>query len=131
MPTTLAQYYTDEIKEWNKTIAFHSSELADLTERLEDVIRRDSIEAIADKVEAHQHQLNNIFSKFTDLLKRFQQQEAFLKSDSSYIDDSMIKPEMEYDQKILRQDLTATEKECVDVITDCRSFLSEILRKKN
>jgi uncharacterized membrane protein YgaE (UPF0421/DUF939 family) len=130
MPNTIAEYYTDELVEWNKSIIFYNNEVEDFTRKLGDVIRRNSITGIAAKVEAHQTLLNRLSEKFYKLRMLMKEQEAVLKTDSTLIDDTLINTETEKRQNELRRKMPATEKQYIDVKFDCYNFLSETLKKK-
>jgi cell division protein FtsX len=129
MATTMAEYYNDELVEWNRLIAFNDQEMDELEHKLAEVIQRNTIPNIAAKVEVEQHKLNSASKEFYKLRKQIQQQEATLKTDSTLIDDSVINPETEKQQNELRLNMRRAEKEFVDSKYDCYNFLSQILRK--
>ncbi len=54
MPNTIAEYYSDELADWKESIAFYTGETDELEKRLGEVIRRNSITGIAEKVEYQQ-----------------------------------------------------------------------------
>lgn len=130
MATTIAEYYTDELIDWNNTIAFRNKEIHDFSQKLEEVIRRDSIVDIAKKVETHQTLLNQSADKFYEIQKAIQQQEAALKTNSTFLDDTLISSETEKQQTGLRVMMQAAEKEYIDAKFDCHNFLSGTLKKK-
>jgi hypothetical protein len=128
MSNSIAEYYEDEIAGWSESINFNNTEIDDFEQKLEAVIRRNSIHGIAEKVEKHQLALNNIFDKFFSLQIELQEQEASLKTDSTLIDNAAISQEMEKKQQSLRQKMQAVEKEYIDVKFNCYEFLSGILK---
>ena len=130
MPNTIAEYYIDELLEWNKTINFYNGEVEEFTQKLGDIIRRNSIPGIAARVEAHQTLLNRLSEKFYKLQMLMKEQEAVLKTDSTLIDDTLINTETEKRQNELRRKMQAAEKEYIDVKFDCYNFLSETLKKR-
>lgn len=129
MPNVKAEYYSDELLDWNHSIDFIISEMDLLTEKLTEVIRRNSIVGIADKVEAQQTRINRSQDTFQKLAFEIEQQEATLKTDSTYIEDAHINSETEKRQEALRTRMQAAEKEYVDVKFDCYHFLSGTLKK--
>jgi len=131
MPNTIAEYYTDELLDWNKSIIFYNHEMNEFTLKLGDVIRRNSIVGIAEKVEAHQTMLNRLSEKFYKIQSEIQQQETALKTDSTFIDNTLIKNETENRQIELRRKMQSAEKEYIDVKFECYNFLSGTLKKKN
>ena len=57
MASTIATYYSDELIDWNESILFYNKETDDLSQKLGDVLRRNSIVGIAEKVESQQELL--------------------------------------------------------------------------
>jgi hypothetical protein len=130
MATTIAEYYTDELIKWHNAVVFYNNEIHEFGQKLAEVIRRNSIVGIAQKVEAHQTLLNHSAAKFYKLQKAIQQQQAVLKTDSKLVDDTLINNEAEKRQAGLRRMMQAAEKEYIDVKFDCYNFLSGTLKKK-
>ncbi|MBX9781721.1 MAG: hypothetical protein K2X48_00370 [Chitinophagaceae bacterium] len=129
MSTTIAAYYSDELTGWNEAILFYNEEVDELEQKLEEVIRRNSIQGIAEKVETHQALLNHTSEKFYRIQLQIQQQEAALKADSTLLDDTAIKNETGQKQNDLRREMQAAEKEYIDAKFECYNFLSGILKK--
>ena len=129
MSTTIAEYYTDELVEWNDSINFYSKEMNELEQKLGEVISRNSIVGIAEKVEAHQTLLNELSDKFHRLQIEIQQQAAVFKTDSTLVDNTLINNETEKRQAELRRKMQTAEKEYIDVKFDCYNFLSQTLKK--
>jgi hypothetical protein len=130
MPNTIAGYYTDELVDWNKTIHYHYQEITELETRLAEVIRRNSIVGIAEKVELQQTRLNHISQVFYNLESDMELQEAALRTDSTLIDNEKVDDEIERRQIALRKKIQAAEKEFIDMKFDCYNFLSGTLKKK-
>lgn len=130
MATTIAEYFLDELVDWNRLIAFYNNEMAEFESKLAEVIQRNTIPNIAAKVENEQIKLNAVSGKFYKLQVQIKQQESSLKTDSTLIEDAQIKAEMEQHQNELRRSMQQIEKEYIDVKYACYNFLSETLRKK-
>jgi hypothetical protein len=130
MATTITKYFTDELAGWKKTIAFYRQEMQGLTVKLSEVIQRNSIPGIAAKVEKQQDKLNAVIKKFARLQTQFRQQEKALKTDSTFIDDSLVEAETENGQKGLREVMLQAEREYIDAKYGCHNFLSEVFRKR-
>jgi hypothetical protein len=105
MATTIAEYYTDELAEWNRVIGFYNQETDEFEHKLAEVIHRNTIPHIAAKVDHEQDKLNRISRKFYRLLGQIQQQEAALKTNSAFIDDELLKAETEKQQNELRRNM--------------------------
>jgi|SRR5665647_19035 len=131
MATTISEYYTDELLDWNNSIVFYKNEMDEFTQKLGEVIRRNSIVGIAERVEEHQTLLNKVGDKFYRIQIDIQQQGQALKSDSTLLDNRLINTETEKRQVELRSKMQAAEKEYIDVKFTCYNFLSGTLKKKN
>lgn len=131
MPTTIAKYYTDELVEWVRLMNFYNSEIDQFEVKLAEVIQRNTIPGIGAKVEAHQERLNAVSQKFRQLQKRIMEQEGWLKTDSTFIDNAAIKGETDEEQKQIREKIQEIEREYIDVKYGCYEFLSETLNKQN
>lgn len=131
MPTTIAKYYTDELVEWVRLMNFYNSEIDQFEVKLAEVIQRNTIPGIGAKVEAHQERLNAVSQKFRQLQKRIMEQEGWLKTDNTFIDNAAIKGETDEEQKQIREKIQEIEREYIDVKYGCYEFLSETLNKQN
>jgi low affinity Fe/Cu permease len=129
MATTISEYFLDELMSWNESIMFCYEEIAELQQKLEDVIRRNSIVDIAQKVGVHQEQLEMITDKFQKLQLKFEHQEEHLVSDDAYVDNAIIDDKIEKQQANLRHKMQASQKEYVDIKFECYHFLSKIFKK--
>ena len=59
MTTEVLEYFSEQLKDWMEAIYFDLGISSKLTDRLEEVIRRNTIIDIAAKVEVYQKQLND------------------------------------------------------------------------
>ncbi|GAB2806562.1 hypothetical protein [Ferruginibacter profundus] len=130
MPNNIATFYVDELSDWTDAIAFYNNEIHDFEKKLSDVISRNSIPHIANKVEVQQSKLNMVTEKFQELQTEMEQQHRLLKTNSSLIDDHLINNETAKRQNELRRKMQAAEREYVDVKFDCYDFLSGTLKKQ-
>jgi uncharacterized protein (DUF342 family) len=128
MPNTVAEYYTDELLGWQDSIDFYNDEMSDLEEKLSDVISRNSIVGIAEKVENQQRKLNTVSEAFYRLREKLEQQEARLKTDHTFIDNTLIDTSIEKQQMELRQSMHQAEKDYIDTKYACYQFLSGTLK---
>lgn len=129
MATTIAQYFTDELVDWEQSINFYREELKELEEKLLEVIRRNCIVDIAARAGVRQNLLDKISYKFSGLQLEIKLQETKLKTDSTLVDNSLINNETENHQAELRRKMQATEKEYIDVKFECYNFLYQTLKK--
>lgn len=129
MPNTIAEFYTGELSDWNDNIVFYYKEIDDFEKKLVDVIRRNSIEDIAEKVEWQQTPLDHVSDKFLLLQHGIQQQQQSLKPDSILLENSKINMNAEKRQNELRNNMRAAEQEYIDAKFNCYNFLSGTLKK--
>ena len=76
METYIAEYFIDELVEWNRLIAFYNGEMDEFEHKLAEVIQRNTIPNIAIEVENEQDKLNAVAEKFNHLQAQIQRQEA-------------------------------------------------------
>lgn len=129
MPSKIAEYYVVELLDWNNAVIFYNEEMEEIEQKLEEVISRNSIIGIADKVEVQQNLLNEVSDKFYKLQNDIQQQSNSLQLDGKLIDDTLISHDFEIRQFDIRQKMHAIEKEYVDKKFECYNFLSGTLKK--
>jgi hypothetical protein len=129
MPTTIAEYYIAELLDWNNAIIFYNEEMEEIEQKLVDVINRNSIVGIADKVEVQQTLINEVSDKFYKLQNEIQEQSGSLQTDGKLKDDSLISNDYELQQFEIRQKINKVEKEYIDKKLNCYNFISATLKK--
>ena len=129
MALTRAEFYTDELGEWVRTIAVYIAEVSQFELRLGEVIQRNSIPNIAARVEHEQDELNQVSGIFQWLIRQIERQESALKTDSRLLDDTLINAELEKQQDDLRRLMQEAEKEYIAKKHSCINFLSGIMKK--
>jgi len=128
MATSIAEHYSDELDNWVHSLNLYTIEMDLLESKLYEIIRRNCIVGIAEKVNTYQVRLSNLSEKFDSLLETFEQQEAELKIDDKLVEDSLINFETENQQSELRTKMQEIEKKYIDVKYDCNNFLTESLK---
>ena len=128
MATSIAEHYSDELDNWVQSLNFYNIEMDLLESKLYEIVRRNCIVGIAEKVNTYQTRLSNLSEKFDSLLETIELQEAELKIDGKLIDDFRINYETENQQTELRTKMQGLEKKYVVVRQDCNTFLSETLK---
>jgi hypothetical protein len=129
MSITIAKHYYNELIGWNKSMAFHLSDIVELEKSLSQIISRNSIVDIAAKAEVHQLLIDKITDKIHFLQNEISTQEEMLKIDQGFISDEKITGPIEKKQNSLTQRVKHIEKEFVDVKFYCNAFLSEMLKR--
>lgn len=129
MATTISAYYFDELSGWTESIDFYLDEIRTLGVRLGEVIQRNSIPAIAGRVETEQNKLNHAADRFKNLHDQIVLQEEVLSSGDQLIEDSSIQPETDKTQTLLRDQMKESEKNYIDAKYACYEFLSATLKK--
>lgn len=130
MPTTIAQRYFEELENWTESIQFYSVEMNHLASKLYEVIRRNSVVGIADKVNTYQVRLNNLSEKFDTLLEYIDAQETEINSDGKLLNDLDISLEVDKQQSELRKKMKVLEKKYIDAKYACTNFLMSSTKDK-
>ncbi|HET9056723.1 MAG TPA: hypothetical protein VFN30_07740 [Chitinophagaceae bacterium] len=129
MANTIAIYYTDELDEWERLISFNDNEVAELENKLVEVIQRNTIPDISLKVESQQNKLAKVATKFNTVKELISQQHVLLKKDDVLVEDALINQEIEERQTELRHHIQVIEKEYIDAKYTCHEFLLGTLKK--
>ena len=130
MPTNIAEYYISELLDWNNAIIFYNEEMEEIEQKLAEVISRNSIVGIAEKVEFQQTLLNDVSDKFYKLQNEIQEQSGSLQSDGKLKEDALISNDYELKQFEIRQKMNIVEKDYIDKKLNCYNFLSATLKNK-
>ena len=128
MSTTIAEHYSDELDNWVQSLHFYNVEMDLIESKLYEIVRRNCIVGIAEKVNTYQVRLSNLSEKFDSLIETIELQEAELKIDGKLVDDFLINYETEKLQTELRTKMEGLEKKYIDVRQDCNSFLTDTLK---
>ena len=127
MSTRIAGYYTEEIMDWRDALQGYFDEMENLGQRIEDVIRRDSVTSIEAAARSRMEAMEDIgglMERLDDLLDR---QEAVLLRDGSLVDDEEVDEPVRSRQDALREGMLEAEKRYADMKFDCYRFLAETL----
>jgi hypothetical protein len=124
MSASKLAYYTEELSAWNVALDFYLGEALLLIQKLEAVIRGDSIEAVDEKINTHHRLLNHCAERFSTLRETIQQRQALLKTTTGDLTGVS-----ETNQSVLRLNIKAAEKEYIDIKFDCYKFLSGLFSK--
>ena len=128
MAKTIAEHYSEELENWDQSIKFYATEMDHIESKLYEILRRNSVVGIAEKVNSYQILLGNLSEKFDSILESIEEQEAELKTDGQLLEDALINFETEKLQSELRQQMKGVEKKFITVKHDCNSFLTESLK---
>lgn len=129
MPTNIAEYFSDELIDWTNAINFYTGEMEQVKDKLGEIIRRNSIVDIAEKVEEHQNLLDDVSNKFTRLQFDFKDQDEALRRNGNFVEDTLLDLKTEEQQNRLRNLMQETEKEYIDVKFICGKFILGTLKK--
>lgn len=127
MSTRIAEYFAEENLDWSESIQDLYDEIDIINERLSEVIRRNSISGIADKVEVYQNELDRVSDNIEAIEAEIGIQEVAIKQGDDYIEDRMVDPSIERRQESLRERMKDAEKEYIEVKFACYQFLSDLL----
>lgn len=130
MPNDIAGYYNNELAGWKKLVEFYDEELAELQQRLSEVVQRNTIPGIAAKTEAQQELLNNAAEGFYSLLSLIQKQQEALTANSPLPNNTELISRAEKKQQELRGGMQLAEKKYIDAKYSCLNFLAAVLLKR-
>lgn len=129
MSNIKADYFLDELTDWQTAIAFYKNEAEAFVSRLEAVIARNSIPHIAERVAIFRTALENSVDAFYRIQIEVEQQEMMLSDDHKPVENEQISDEMEKRQLLLRHNMLAAERAYLDTKFDCYDFLAGVLKK--
>lgn len=124
MPTTIAQRYFDELESWNESVKFYTLEINHFASKLFEVIRRNSVKGIAEKVNTYQVNLTTLSEELATFSNYVKLQEYEIKTDTILIKDVNISIEANNQQSELRKNMKALDKKFIDEKYACNIFLS-------
>jgi hypothetical protein len=124
MPTTIAQRYFDELESWNESVKFYILEINHFASKLFEVIRRNSVKGIAEKVNVFQVSLTTLSEELESFSEKIQEQESEIKIDEKLIDDMNISLEADKQQNELRKQMKALDKKFIEEKYACKTFIS-------
>lgn len=128
MATHIAEHYAEELSGWRGTMDQYQHEMDDLSTRLADIIRRNSITDIADKVEIQQDLLDAVADDFDMIEVAINHQEGSLVTDGHYVEDQMVREEVEKNQQDIRRRMQDAEKAFIDAKYQCQAFIARTLK---
>ncbi|WP_395627311.1 hypothetical protein [Daejeonella sp.] len=128
MAKTIAEHYSEELENWDQSLKFYATEMDHIESKLYEILRRNSVVGLAEKVNSYQTLLGNLSEKFDSILESIEEQEAELTSDGQLLEDALINFETEKLQSELRQKMKGVEKKFISVKYDCNNFLTEVLK---
>jgi predicted nuclease with TOPRIM domain len=128
MAKTIAEHYTEELENWDQSLKFYATEMDHIESKLYEILTRNSVVGLAEKVNTYQLRLGNLSEKFDDLFESIEEQEAELITDGHLLEDALINFETEKLQSELRQKMKGVEKKFITVKYDCNNFLTQVLK---
>ncbi|UKJ06705.1 hypothetical protein [Solitalea lacus] len=126
MAYLIAEYYLNELNEWTETIKNYEADIHAFNLKLYEIIRRDAIPQIAEKLEPGFELLKKQEQNFTSLQESIQLQEEKLLKDEIPVDNSAIVSDIKANQDSIRQLMHSAEKEFIDAKYTCYQLLSSI-----
>jgi hypothetical protein len=127
MATHIAEHFAEELSAWRGTMDHYQQEMDEIGTKLTDIIRRNSIKDIAEKVEMHQDLLDAVADDFDMIQVAISHQEEALMVNDHYIADEMVREETENRQQDIRKRMLDAEKAFIDAKYQCREFIARTL----
>ncbi|HEX6334362.1 MAG TPA: hypothetical protein VFZ78_09050 [Flavisolibacter sp.] len=128
--TTIADYFINEIDDWNHSIDFYLEELEELDEWLLEIRHSDLVAPLDGTLEHHMSQL--FFTRQVLLAKRreINEWEHRLYVDRLPLSNQSITPAMKERQKQLRDGMKDAELEILETKYSCDDFIADMVSKR-
>lgn len=126
MNTEISKHFSAQLQDWIDAIYFDLGLSSRLSDRLEEVIRRNTIVGIADKVEVYQNQLHEVERKLYIIEEKINQQKSLISKNGIEFDNAEIDQNTRHLQMQLSRKMKRVENEFIRAKFDCNTFLSEV-----
>jgi hypothetical protein len=126
MSTEISRYFTEQLKDSLDAIYFDLGISSKLSDRLEEVIRRNTIVDIAAKVEVYQKKLNDIERKLFALEGIVKRQEKSIIDNQEANKNAEVNDDIKIRQQLIVRKMKKTEGDFIRVKFDCNAFLYEV-----
>ena len=126
MSTEISRYFSEQLKDSLDAIYFALGISSRLSERLEEVIRRNTIVDIAARVEVYQKKLNDIERKLYALEGIVKRQERSINQIQDSNENAEVDEDIKLRQQIIVRKMKKAEGEFIRVKFDCNAFLYEV-----
>jgi len=129
MQQSVSEYYITELADWNRSIDFYDTEIADMEDKLNEIIHQNTIPNLAANTERFLNSMDvqrNIFLVIQHLI---QQQETRLYKNDNPEENAEITTETKDEQNSIRDKMQSAEKNYIDAKYGCYNFLSGLLNK--
>lgn len=129
MQQSVSEYYITELADWNRSIDFYDTEIADMEDKLNEIIHQNTIPNLAANTERFLNSMDvqrNIFLVIQHLI---QQQETRLYKNDTPEENTEITTETKDEQNSIRDKMQSAEKNYIDAKYGCYNFLSGLLNK--
>lgn len=130
METLVAEYYNEELADWTQITEYCIEEVLEFEQRLTDIIRRDSIPAIAASAEHFLQQFELLQQHFLALQHEVGLQETKLVQNNIPVGNKAVTPQVILDQSSLRKKMFQTEKAFLETKYGCYEFFSSLLHSQ-
>ncbi len=126
MSLEISRYFSEQLKDCNEAIYFDLGISTKLTERLEEVIKRNTIVDIAAKVEVYQKQLDVIERKLYNLEAIVKRQEKLINENLETNKNADVNNDIKLRQQLIVRKMKKTESDFIRIKFACNAFLYEV-----
>lgn len=131
MTNSIAEYYLDELNDWQTAIDLYLEAIDNSEEWLQSLLHFNSVPALAAKVE---HYLNTLLlskEHLRQIKTIILSGERILYKDHVPVDDDIVTEELRDSHRLLRKEMHRAEKEYLDTKYDCDEFLASAIEIQN
>ena len=129
MQQSVSEYYITELADWNRSIDFYDTEIADMEDKLNEIIHQNTIPNLAANTERFLNSMDVQRNIFLVIQQLIHQQETRLYKNDNPEENAEITTETKDEQNSIRDKMQSAEKNYIDAKYGCYNFLSGLLNK--
>lgn len=129
MQQSVSEYYITELADWNRSIDFYDTEIADMEDKLNEIIHQNTIPNLAANTERFLNSMDVQRNIFLAIQLLIQKQETRLYKNDTPEENAEITTETKDEQNSIRDKMQSAEKNYIDAKYGCYNFLSGLLNK--
>lgn len=129
MQQSVSEYYITELADWNRSIDFYDTEIADMEDKLNEIIHQNTIPNLAANTERFLNSMDVQRNIFLAIQLLIQKQETRLYKNDTPEENGEITTETKDEQNSIRDKMQSAEKNYIDAKYGCYNFLSGLLNK--
>ena len=131
MATSIAEFYINELDDWEDSIQLHLERISESEERLNEILRYNTIPNLAANVEHHINQLFLLRQNLADIDRQISFLQQKLYKEEAPVRDDLVTDEVKRQQNELRDNVYKVEKESLEVKHASDVFIASTIHEQN